>query len=68
MAWSTVNSTKYQKPISYYPEDIELCESGEYACVGYPDTNSVVNESYTLTFNRIGEHNYLIKDIERNNN
>ncbi len=56
---NTVNSIKHQKAISFYTEDIDLCESGEYACTGYADDGS---GAYDITFELNGTA-YLVKDI-----
>lgn len=58
---NTINSIKLQKAISYYTEDIDLCESGEYACTGYADDGG---GSYDITFELNGAA-YLVKDITK---
>ena len=55
----TFNSVKYQKTISFYTEDIMLCESGEYACTGCADDGT---GEYDITFTPNGM-TYLVKDV-----
>jgi len=54
----TIKSTKYQKEISYYTEDIEQY-SGDPVCTGYADDGA---GAYEITFEERGGH-YYIKDI-----
>lgn len=55
----TFNSMKYQKSISYYTEDIECWESGEYACTGFDDDG---DGTYDITFEQNGT-TYLIIEM-----
>lgn len=57
---NTFQSIKHQKKISYYTEDIMLCESGNYACTGYDEFGG----EYDITFTPNGT-TYLVDDVRR---
>ena len=60
---NTIRSTKYQESISYYTEDIDYCECGEYIAPGVGDRTGT---EYDVFFEE-GEAGFRFKKVTIHN-